>query len=264
MTRKVHPKLAAAFFAMLLASAAALAQAPCPCPTPTGPPPLWSGNAQFAYAGTSGNTDTSSLGASLELNYKPAPWTFTLTAAYLRGSTDGDLTAESFAGGLRGIRDLTPRFDVFAEGLYYRNTFAGIDSRYGANTGVGYKIFNEKTLLLRVEAGIGYTREDFILEESQDYASVKTGFQFKWKFSKSAEFSEELYWTDDLSDTDNWFLRSTTAVVADLTSIFALKASFTYLYDNEPAVKERRPSPLSDVFFEKTDRIFSVALVAKF
>jgi len=62
-----------------------------------------------------------------------------------------------------------------------------------------------------------------------------------------------------LSDTDNWFIRSTTAVTADMTSVFALKASFTYLYDNVPALKVP-----PDVFFEKTDRIFSVALVAKF
>ena len=260
MTRKAPRIRAAVLLAGLLAGSAALAQAPCPCPTPPpGPPPLWSGNAQFAYAGTSGNTDTSSLGASLELNYKPLPWTISLTAAYLRGSTDGVTTAESFAGGLRGIRDLTPRFDVFAEGLYYRNTFAGIDSRYGANAGVGYKIFNEKTLLFRVETGVGYTHEDFLIEESQNYATVRAGFQFKWKFSKSAEFSEEFYWTDDLSDTDNWFIRSTTAVTADMTSVFALKASFTYLYDNVPALKVP-----PDVFFEKTDRIFSVALVAKF
>jgi putative salt-induced outer membrane protein YdiY len=96
MTRKAPRIRAAAFLAGLLAGSTALAQAPCPCPIPpTGPPPLWSGNAQFAYAGTSGNTDTSSLGASLELNYKPLPWTISLTAAYLRGSTDGVTTAES-------------------------------------------------------------------------------------------------------------------------------------------------------------------------
>ncbi len=260
MARSTLRALMATVLGGLLLRGAARAQAPCPCPTPPpGPPPLWSGNAQFAYAGTSGNTDTSSLGGSLELDYKPLPWSIVLTAAYLRGSTDGILTAESFAGGLRGARDLTPRFDVFAEGLYYRNTFAGIDSRYGANVGAGYKIVNEKALLLRVEAGMGYAHEDFVIQPSDDYATVRAGLIFKWKFSKSADLSEEFYWTDDLSDTNNWFLRSTTAVTADLTSVFALKASFTYLYDNVPALKVP-PS----TFYEKTDRISSVSLVAKF
>lgn len=258
--RPGSPGSIAALVGGLLCSAALRAQAPCPCPTPPpAPPSCWSGNAQFAYAATSGNTDTSSLGASFELDYKPAPWTFTLQGAYLHGSTDGVTTAESFAGGLKAIRDLTPRLDVFGEGLYYRNTFSGIDSRYGANAGVGYKLFNEKTLLLRLEAGFGYTHEDYILQESQGYASLRAGLQFGWKFSQSAELTEEFYWTDDLSDTSNWFLRSTTAVVANLTSVFALKAAFTYLYDNQPALK----AP-PDLFYDKTDTITSVALVAKF
>lgn len=250
-----------AFLATFFLAVAASAQTPCPCPTPPpGPPPLWSGNLLFSYAATSGNTDTSSLGGSFELNYKPLPWTITLNAAYLRGSTDGEVTAESFAAGLRGLRDLTPRLDVFAEALYYRNTFAGIDGRYGAIAGAGYKIFNEKHLRLRFETGFGYTHEDRLVGESLDYASLRAGLQFGWKFSKSAELTEEFYWTDNLSDTSDWFLRSTTAITADLTSIFALKASYTYLYDNVPAVKTEVPL----TFYEKRDTITSVAIVAKF
>jgi len=248
----------------LLIAAAGFAQAPCPCPPAPGPPPLWFGSAQFAYAGTSGNTDTSSLGGNLELNYKPDPWLFTLSAAYLHGSTDGVTTAESFAGGLRASRELFPRLDVYGEGLYYRNTFAGIDSRYGGVAGVGYKIVDEKTLRFRVETGFGYTHEDRLIEESLNYATLRAGFQFGWKFSKSAELTEEFYWTDNLSDTSDWFLRSTTALTADLTSVFALKASYTYLYDNVPALKERGIPPEPDVFFKKRDTIAAVSLVAKF
>jgi len=241
--------------ALLMAiEAAALAQAPCPCPTPTPPPiPLWSGNAQLSYAATSGNTDTSSLGGSLEVDYKPLPWTVELKAAYLRASSDGVVTAESFAGGLRGSRDLTARIDVFGEGLYYRNTFAGIDGRYGGDAGAGYKIVDEKTVHLRVEAAFGYTHEERVGVAALDYATGRAGLDFGWKFSKSAEFGETFYWTDDLSDTSNWYLRSTTSLTADLTSVFALKASYTYLYDNVPV-----PG------FKKRDTITAVALVAKF
>ena len=99
-----------------------------------------------------------------------------------------------------------------------------------------------------------------LFQETLDYASLRTGLQFAWKFAKSAEFTEEFYWTDNLSDTSDWFLRSTTAITADLTSIFALKASFTYLYDNVPALKTIDPV----TFFEKSDTITAVALVAKF
>jgi putative salt-induced outer membrane protein len=239
---------------LFFAAAVVLAQAPCPCPPPTPTPtPLWTGNANLSYAGTSGNTDTSSFGAGFQLFYQPSPWIFSAEFATLRASTDGVVTAESYAGKLRAARDLTPRIDVFAEGLYYRNTFSGVDSRVGATAGAGYKIFNEKTVLLRVEAGIGYTHEDPTIGDSFDYAALRGGLNFAWKFSKSAAFTEDASFTDDLSDSNNWIFRSTTALVADLTSIFALKASHTYLYDNEPT-----PG------FKKRDTITSIALVAKF
>lgn len=243
-----------AFLSVFLCAAGASGQAPCPCPpAPAGPPPIWSGKAELSYVATSGNTDTSSFGAGLELNYKPQPWTVTLKSAYLRASSGGVLTAESFAGGLRGTRDLTPRIDGFVEGLYYRNTFAGIDSRSSAQAGSGYKILDEKTLHLRAEAAAGYTRENRADFPTLNYATARAGLDFGWKFSKSAELTEALSWTDNLKTTRDWYLSSTTGLTADLTSIFALKASYTYLYDNVPV-----PG------FKKRDTITSVALVAKF
>jgi putative salt-induced outer membrane protein len=243
-----------------IGAAAASAQAPCPCPpAPEGPPPLWSGKAEMSYVATSGNTDTSSFGAGLEVNYKPLPWTVTLKAAYLRASTDGLLTAESFAGGVRGTRDLTPRVDVFAEALYYRNTFSGIDSRYGAEAGAGYKIVNEKTLRLRGEAAFGYTREDRVGFSALDYPTARAGLDFGWKFGKGAELTEVFSWTDNLDNSTDWYLRSTTGITADLTSVFALRASYTILYDNVPV-----PVPPGEKKFQKRDTITSVALVAKF
>lgn len=235
-------------------AAIAAAQAPCPCPPPTPTPtPLWSGNAQLAYAGTSGNTDTSSFGAGFQLFYKPSPWTFGAEFAMLRASTDDVVTAESYAGKLRASRDLTPRLDVYAEGIYYRNTFAGVDSRVGGTVGAGYKIIDEKTVHLRGEAGFGYTHEDPVIGDTFGYAAVRGGLLFGWKFSPSAEFTEDASFSDDLEDTTNWIFRSVTSVVADLTSVFALKASYTYLYDNEPT-----PG------FKKRDTITAIAVVAKF
>jgi putative salt-induced outer membrane protein len=242
-----------AVLAIFLAAATATGQEPCPCPPPAPGPPLWFGKGELSYVATSGNTDTSSFGTGFEVNYNPRPWLFTAKFAFLRSESDNVVTAESYAGSLRGARDLTPRIDVFAEALYYRNTFSGIDYRWGGVAGAGYKLFDTKTLRLRAEAAFGYTSEARVGFSTLDYAIARAGFQFGWKFSKSAELTEEFYFTDNLDSTNDWYLRSTTGVTADLTSIFALKASYTYLYDNVPV-----PG------FLKRDTITSVAIVAKF
>ena len=243
-----------------IAAGSARAQTPeCPCPIPTGPPPLWTGSAEFSYLSTTGNSKSSSLGGALELFYKPAPWTFSLNAAYLRASSrDEDtgenvLTAEQFKGALKGMRDLTAAIDVYGRGSYLRNTFAGLDSLIGVDGGMGFKLFNGPAQFLRAEAGFGYTWENQTTELDRNYANARFGLGYKWAFSKTAQFTNDFGFLLDLADTNNWIINDTAAVTATLTSVFAIKASWTILYRKEPV-----PG------FKKTDTATAVSLVAKF
>lgn len=238
-----------------IAGRSALAESPdCPCPIPpAGPPPPWSGSAEFSYLSTSGNSHTSSLGGGLELFYKPLPWTFGLDAHYLRASSNDVLTAEQFKGALKGSRDLTAHVDVYARGSYLRDTFAGLDSLVSADGGVGYKLFEGPSQFLRAEAGVGYSWESQSIGLDRHYATARTGLGYKWVFSKTAQFTNDLGLLLDLSDTNNWIVNDTAAVTASLTSVFAIKASWTILYRKQPVAG-----------FRKTDTSTAVSLVAKF
>lgn len=238
----------------IVTSGAALAQQPtCPCPPPPPPPSLWTGSAELSFLSTSGNTSTSSVGGGLEVDYKPAPWTVIFKAAYLRASTDSVTTAEQFNAALKGIRDLTPRLDVFAGAGYARNRFAGFDSLINGEGGAGYKLLLGPVHTLRGEIGFGYTRENQLVGDNRSYASARAGLGYKWQFSKTAAFTNDLSYSYDLSDSQNWIVADKAAVTAALTTILSLKASYTLLYNHEPV-----PT------FKRTDTTTAVALVAKF
>ena len=242
---------------LLLAALAAsplTAQDPCPCKDqPPPPPPPFTGKVDLAYAATSGNTSTSSLGLGLDLIYRTAPWTIEGTFNYLHAASEHVTTAETFAGLLKGSRDITKSIDVFVQGGYYRNTFSGIDHRVGGEAGAGYKILDQEQFLLRTEAGFGYASEARTDDTTLNYATGRVGLKFVWKFSKSADFTEEASWTEDFSDTHHWIFRNGTSVTATLTKLLSLKASWALIYNNEPP-----PG------FGKTDTVTSAALVAKF
>lgn len=256
-------------FALLLgigASAPTLAQtADCPCPVPPGPPPVWFGNANLSFLSTSGNTDTTSIGGGLELNYNPKPWLFTLKGTALHAATDGVTTAEAFTASLRASRDLTEHIDVFGGGGWLRNTFSGINNIYNFDGGAGYKILNSDTQFLRVEAGVGYTTEqDIVLgivAPYKNYANVRAGLGYKWTITKTATFSNDYSFLQDLSDSKNWFMTDKAAITVSISRIFALQASWTLLYRNEPPLKDPGP-PL--VRYDHTDTATAVGLVAKF
>jgi putative salt-induced outer membrane protein len=249
----------AALLLWLGAAGAALAQTPeCPCPAPPPPPPpQWFGKAELSFLSTSGNTDTTSLGANLEVNYNPKPWLFTLKGAVLHASSDGVTTAEAYSSSLRASRELTERLDVFAGAGWLRNTFSGIDGLYGFDAGAGYKLLTGPAHFLRAQAGVGYAIEkDIILGivvPSRNYATANAGLGYKWQFTKTAAFTNDFSYLLDLSDTKNWFITDKAAITAAISTIFALQASWTLLYRNQPV-----PG------FDNTDTATAVGLVAKF
>jgi hypothetical protein len=168
-------------FLWLAAAGAALAQAPCPCPAPpAGPPPLWSGSAELSFLSTSGNTTTSSFGSGLEVDYKPAPWTVIFKAGYLRAATDGVTTVS--VERVPGIRDPTPRVDVYAGGAYLRNRFAGINSFITAKR----RLQVPHRPGAHVARRVGWPQRGPPWSGNRNYASARAGLGYVREFSKTA------------------------------------------------------------------------------
>lgn len=232
---------------LVIGSLAALAADPPP------PPPLWSGKAESSFISTSGNTSTQTFGLGAEGAYRPAPWTIEAKLAFVRSEADGVENAKSLAFSLKGARNLTPRLDLYVLGGYLKNTFSGIDSRYAGEVGVGYMVVPPAPHALKVEAGLGYTKETRLLGEDRSFATARGALLYKWTISKTTELSEEASFTESLKDSGDWRFANVSSVSASITSVFALKISHQLNYLNQPV-----PG------FRKTDTITSAALVAKF
>ena len=229
----------------------ALAQAPPPAPPP--PPPLWSGKAELSFVSTSGNTDTMTLGFGAEVGFKPDPWDVAFKAAFVRAESDGDLKARSLDLALRAGYRLSPRVEVFDICGYFENRFAGIDHRFNEDLGVAYLVLPEGPHKLKVEAGMGYTKEWRISAEDRSFATARAALGYKWAFSKTAEFSEDFAYVADLKTSKNWRVQNVASVSATLTSLLSLKVSHALNFLNEPS-----PG------FRKTDTVTAAAVVAKF
>ncbi len=226
---------------------------PPPAPPPAPPPPLWTGKGELSFVSTSGNTSTQTLGLSAEVEYKPMPWAFLAKAAFVRAESDGDVKAKAFTGLLKGSRKLFDHVDAFVQAGYMRNRFAGIDDRYAGEVGLGYGVLTEGPHLLHAEVGFGYTKEKRVLGDDKSFASFRLGAQYKFVISKTADFTDEPQFVQDLKDTGDWRFSNTAALSASISSVFSLKLSHTLNYLKEPPTG-----------FGRTDTITSAAIVAKF
>jgi putative salt-induced outer membrane protein len=232
----------------LASAAAAFAEEP-----PPGPPPIWSGKAEASYVGTTGNTNVQTVGAGLEIDYKKDVWDGLAKGAFVQGKTDGVTTAKTIAGELRGGRHLSPRFELFAQGDYFKNEFAGIDNRLSAIGGGAYSVVKTDAQELKFQLGAGYTKENRSVGDDKSFGNGQAGLLYKWKISATTDLSEEFSYVDSFSDSSDWRVANTFSVTVAMTKVFSLKASHNLAYLNEPV-----PG------FGKTDTITSIALVAKF
>ncbi len=222
-------------------------------PSTSPPPPRWERKAELSLVSAGGNTDTQTLGAGASLIFRPGTWTTEGRTAFLRSRASDALTAKSFVADLREARALTPRVEVFGRFGYLSDRFAGIEHRSTVDGGAGYRLLTGPVHSLRVDAGLGYSREARVTGDDLSFPLANFGTAYKYTLSKTADMSDAAILTAPLDNRDAWRFGNAFTLTATVTRILSLKLSHDLKFNHSPVAG-----------FEKTDRLASVALVARF
>ena len=234
---------------LALSPAVALAQAPPPAP----PPPAREGSVEFAFIGTTGNSSTQTIGLGGEVIVRPDQWVVRNRAAFVRNESADTLTAESLQYLFRAERVLTSRAAAFAEYVYFRDRFAGIEHRNAVVGGVAYKVIDQAVHVLSVDGGLGYLNEHRLAGPDVSSGTYAFGALYKVKLSSTAELSDDVRFTGTFALADDWRVANVVAIAARITTLLSLKASHSLRHANAPV-----PG------FKNTDTSTAIALVAKF
>ena len=215
----------------------------------------WSDEAGLSYVDTGGNSDFVSLSAKNLLKY-----TFTdeLKGAWklgaLQGKANNVKTAESYFTEFR--LDYLYTDLIYFAGIagWFKDTFAGIESRYYIGPAVGYKWLTGPKHFVTAEAGLNYVSEEYINNTEEDYIQGRAFGLYEYPFNPKNKFSQSLEFLYDFEDSDNYNINSVTALTSALSDYFSLKTSYEIKHDHEPV-----PATL-----KKTDTILAVTLVVNF
>jgi putative salt-induced outer membrane protein YdiY len=248
----------------------------------------WTDVAELNFVFTSGNASSSTFGLK---NTAERVWersSFKLSAGALRAEsgtvvrtatgtvddftiskeTKTELTAESYFLKGRFDRALSQRSFLYGGADWNRNTFAGIQNRYGLGFGGGRSWFNEDTRRLKTDLGLTYTIQDDVAENpdvEDSFAGIRASYDFFHKLTETTDFSSGLVMDENLNNTDDFRADWTNAISVTMSERLALKTSLQLLFDNHPALTA---VPLGDVEvltpLGKFDSVFSVAIVASF
>ena len=133
-----------------VSASSSLAQAP------PAEPKIWTVALSAGLALTSGNTDTSTVNAAYDLVYNPQTKNVVKSdALFLRGKTEGVLTANRLGLNVRDEYSLTSRAFVFGQNIYLKDEFKQIDYLIAPTAGLGYKLFDTMATKLSVDGSVG-------------------------------------------------------------------------------------------------------------
>jgi putative salt-induced outer membrane protein len=226
------------------------------------PEPNWENSLGLSYVGTSGNTETSTLGLDFTSKRKPTPWGLDLSASFTRAEDGNVVTAEQYYVGGRALRALNDRWSLFGGLAWARDPFTGFENRWLAEVGAEFVAVKSAKHRLAFDAGLSWNSEDqirfddIVMEEyteTVDWFGGVAGLTWDWTISKTASLSQRLLYHPNFDDSADWRLASDTAVTASLTKLLALKFSYLIRHRNQPIDE-----------LEKTDTTTKMSVVLNF
>jgi putative salt-induced outer membrane protein len=184
----------------------------------------WAGKVYLGYLASSGNTETSSLNTGFEVSYATGKWAHKLEGKAINASENDVTTAESYDLGWKSERNFSEKDFLFGQIWGRKNLFSGYETQVSEVLGYGRRIVDTDVHKLNGELGVGARQSDLIGGSSENETIFSAGFDYKWQFSDTANFTQTL--AIEYGDA-NTYMESVTAISAKLVGNLALVASYT-------------------------------------
>ena len=229
-----------------------LAAAQPPAAAPKEPPPLWDAQLGASFVGTSGNTDTSSIGADFAAHRRGLVWQLESTATAVRVSTNDVKTAERYLGQLQGKRKLTPIIGLVAGEKLERDQFSGIDFRSILIGGLSWALVRSPDWTLDGLTGIGWNHESRTSGTTLNHAVGVLQLLSRIPFGTAGDTTQRFTFYPDFSQSSAYRYEAEIAAQAAMNARLALKLGYLLRYSNDPV-----PT------FKKTDNTTTASVVLR-
>jgi putative salt-induced outer membrane protein len=207
----------------------------------------------LSYLATSGNSSSQTGGMDFLFKHEFDPWGIQVSANFLRAEQDGKLTAKKLYFGVRGTRALSADVELFLEGSYLQDQFAGLNPRLIGAGGLTYKMLHGPKHELAFDAGLTWTKDTLVDDGSKNYLGAVAAGRYGWNISKTAKLTQNLSFYPSFKQGSDWRIESQTGLQAAVSTDVAIKLTYGFRYANQP-----------EPGFRKTDTQTAASLVINF
>jgi putative salt-induced outer membrane protein YdiY len=192
---------------------------------------LWSGDLEFGYVSTGGNTETTTLKSRADLKREVEDWRYQAHFDSLNSKEDDERSAEKYFLTNKIDYKFSGRSYMFGYASYEDDRFSGFDWQAVLAAGYGYRLLENDTMTWDAEVGPGYrisNVEDTSTGDDNEHEVILRAYtKYQWKLSDTATFEQEL---SAESGADNTISRSVTSLKTAIIAQLAMKLSYTIKY----------------------------------
>jgi len=205
-----------------------------------------SGKAALGYLATSGNTESRSVNAALNIMLARAAWTHEFNATAIAATSAEVTTAEAYTAEYEARHDFNEKSYLFTALDWESDRFSSYDSKISESIGYGRRLIDTEEHMLNTEIGAGARQLERIDGTSERDAILRAGLDYAWIISETTRFDQDVTIESGSSNTST-------------VSVSELRAR---LFGDVALVLSYRVKHNSDVLpgTEKTDRFSSIAL----
>jgi putative salt-induced outer membrane protein YdiY len=229
----MHTRVSATAFVVLVLACAARpvsGQA-----APPAPPKIWTVTASAGLALTSGNSDTSTVNLAYDLTYDPQTKNVVKSdGLFLRGETEGELSAHRTGLNIRDEYKLTQRLFVFGQNQYLKDEFKDIEYLLAPTGGIGYKLIDTPETKFGVDGSVGAVWEKNTGLDVATSGALAVGQKLQQQLTANTILTQAfagLWKTEDLEDA---LFTLGVSIAASMSTRTQLKVEALDTYKNKP------------------------------
>lgn len=222
---------------------------------------VWRASAEFGFLMRSGNTDSESWKAKLDLQHDTQLWRHRGALAYDRAERKTDagraVDTDRLFTSLQSNRVFGKGHNssFFMYGSYEEDRKSSFEYQSTIAAGYGSRYRHNEKLFADFEVGPGLSFDKPLEEDSDVNAILRLATNIEWDFSDNARFTQLL--STELGD-DNTRSRAVSALTANLNSRLAMRLTLTLTHNSTV-------TPLSSgAYPDKLDTETAVTLVYTF
>jgi len=198
----------------------------------------WSGNAALGFTSVTGNTETESLNAKVEVNYDVDKWHHSFLATAINSSQNGMGTAEAYKATFQTKYDLNELTYVYGLVDWNKDRFSSYEYQIFENVGIGRRFIDTDTHKLNGEVGVGFQQSELQDGTSQNGFTGRVAGDYTWVISENASFHQAL---SASPASDNTYIESVTELKAGIIGNIFMSLSYIVKHNTDvlPGTEKR-------------------------